>query len=553
MAAALGLLLSGCSGVPSDGPPANAAVTQTIIAAESALGASDYRGAGELYREAALATRDLAVVENAAEVAFEYGRTDDAEAILSHWQALAPDAAEPAMFLGRLHLRGGRLDASAGQFARFVEISPEPEAAVFDRLSQVLLRDGSAAAALSVATDLRDRYAGQWYAQRLLSRVAMRADERNLAMEAAELAYELAPDSFEAGLLQAQAILVGGDRAAGLDFAAEVAERASEPEEWLEYAGLLAAAEETAEATEIVERVVSERPNDADGIRALAALKLRSGDVDEAWAGFSELARLPDGQHDALYYLAGIAESQERTAQALRLYRQVGDGVHAVGAQQRISQLLLRTEGPEAALEHLQSFSLRKPELGFRLLLPRATLLTELGRTDEALAIYDDILELRPKSEPVMLTRAQTLLDADELDRAIAQYRAALTAHPDSALSLNALGYTLADRTEEFDEARVLIERALELAPDNAAIIDSMGWVLFKQGELEQARVHLERAWSMIKDPEVAAHLGETLWRLGEKEEARAILKEAYDRAPNSKPLRETLKRLLREEGQVTS
>ncbi|MEO0997702.1 MAG: tetratricopeptide repeat protein [Pseudomonadota bacterium] len=185
--------------------------------------------------------------------------------------------------------------------------------------------------------------------------------------------------------------------------------------------------------------------------------------------------------------------------------------------------------------------------------MPRATLLAELGRTDEALAIYDGILELRPNSEPVMLTRAQTLLDADELEQAIEQYRDALAAHPDSALSLNALGYTLADRTEEYDEARALIERALALAPDNAAIIDSMGWVLFKQGELEEARIHLERAWSMIKDPEVAAHLGETLWRLGEKEEARAILKEAYDRAPNSKPLRETLKRLLREEGRVTS
>ena len=353
--------------------------------------------------------------------------------------------------------------------------------------------------------------------------------------------------------MQAQAIVAGGDKPAGLEFAAEIAAGAEDSGDTLEYAGLLAASGELEESMTIVDGIRRAEPDNMNALKAAALLKIRTGDLDTAWDDLTELARQPKHQHDAMFYLANIAEGQQRNNQAIRIYTQIGDGIHTVSAQQRVAEILVRTGQSDEAIAHLEEFSARQPEYGFRLLLPRASLLRQLGRYDGAIAIYDRVLQLKPRAESVLLTRAETFLMGERLDDAVAAYRDAVKVHPGSAASLNALGYTLADRTEMHAEARRLIEKALALDPDNAAIIDSMGWVLFKQGEYDEALIHLERAWGLIKDPEVAAHLGETLWKLGQREKAKAILKEAYDRSPNSKPLRETLQRLLEAEAGIES
>ncbi len=527
-----------------------------ITAAERALTVGEFRLAADEYRKAALASDDVATVRAATEVNFEFARNTRTLALLDHWQTLAPADPLPAQLRGRVAMRTGDVAAAVSAFSRYLTLSVPPATLAddsFDELANILGSDGSAASALSVAEGLLAERDDDWRAHRLLSKVALRADELIRSQEGAERAYELAPDSFAAGLTQAEAIILGGDRSAGLEFAAEIAKGRDGAEDRLDYARLLSSNDELDEAAALVDAVLADEPTYGDAVQARAILDVREGELELAWERFSQLVASPQHRQDALFFLANIAEQQGRFAQARRIYAQIGEGPNAVVAQQRVSSLLLRSGDAAAALEHLERYSRRHPEQGFRLQLARAALHRELGQTDKALALYDTLLDVRPEAEGLKLTRAETLLADGQLDAAISDYRKSLREHPDSALSLNALGYTLADRTDRFDEAHELIARALALDPNNPAIIDSMGWVEFKLGRLEEARGYLERAWELIKDPEVAAHLGETLWQLGERDRARAILKEAYDRNPDSVPLRRTLERLLEQDARVES
>ncbi|MEL7537322.1 MAG: tetratricopeptide repeat protein [Pseudomonadota bacterium] len=547
----LAALLVGCASLPDD-----SVSTVRFMAAERALDAGEYRLAADEYRKAALASDDPETARAAADICFEFGRRETTLSVLDRWEALEPNAPDPWLLRGRLALRQTDADTASDSFGAFVELARAPymdRDRAFERLGNVLLGESNQRLALDVAERLAERHSADWRAYRMVSQVALRRDDLTRSLEAAERAFELAPDSFDAAMLQAQAIVLGGDRTAGLEFAESIADNGMSTEQQLDYARFLSTSDAVDDAVRIVDDVLESQPDNADALQARAILDLRNGELDVAWERFSQLAAKPSHRHDSLFFLGNIAERRGRTEQARRIYTQIGEGPNAIIAQQRISALLFAGGDTEGAFDQLNRYSRAHPAKGFALQLTRAQLYRELGQHDAAIEIYDAMLDVRPEAEGLKLTRAEALLASGDVKGAIKQYRATLRDHPDSALSLNALGYTLADRTERYDEAYGLIVRALELEPNNAAIIDSMGWVEFKLGRYEAALEHLERAWDLIKDPEVAAHLGETLWQLGERERAREVLKEAYDRNPDSIPLRRTLERLLEQDARVES
>jgi len=165
----------------------------------------------------------------------------------------------------------------------------------------------------------------------------------------------------------------------------------------------------------------------------------------------------------------------------------------------------------------------------------------------EALEYYDMVVAYRPDNEGVHLGRAELLLRMERVDDAIAVYRQSAKRWPDSATSLNALGYTLADRTDHYDEAEKLIRKALELNPDSAAIIDSWGWILYRQGQYDEALIYLERAYERFRDPEVASHIIEVLLALDRQDDAVTTLDNAELLFPDSELLKSVRERLLPE------
>jgi tetratricopeptide (TPR) repeat protein len=251
---------------------------------------------------------------------------------------------------------------------------------------------------------------------------------------------------------------------------------------------------------------------------------------------------------DALYYLARIADRRQDYEQALTLYSRVISGPNAVVSQRRAGGILAQEGKFDEALAHLDEFGDTHSNYAIDMIQARAQLLASEERYDEALEEYDRFIAYRPDSEGAVLGKAELLLRMDRLDDAIDKYREAVKRWPDSAMSLNALGYTLVDRTRRLDEAAKLIRKALELEPTSPAIIDSWGWVLFRQGKYEAALVELERAYAGLKDPEVAAHIIETLVKLDRVEEARAVFEDAWVLFPEHAMLEGVRERVFPEE-----
>jgi Flp pilus assembly protein TadD len=119
-----------------------------------------------------------------------------------------------------------------------------------------------------------------------------------------------------------------------------------------------------------------------------------------------------------------------------------------------------------------------------------------------------------------------------------------MTQAPDNHHAYNALGYSLAERNVRLQEAFELIDKAMKMAPGDPFIMDSMGWVQYRLGHLNEAEAQLRRAYALRSDPEIAVHLGEVLWQKGQQDDARRLWREARAKDPQNDTLRETLARL---------
>jgi tetratricopeptide (TPR) repeat protein len=171
-------------------------------------------------------------------------------------------------------------------------------------------------------------------------------------------------------------------------------------------------------------------------------------------------------------------------------------------------------------------------------------LLMTLGEHDKALELYNSALSERVDDADLLYGRSLAQEKLGRVDLAEADLRRILKASKDDARALNALGYLLTLHSSNLEEAQHLLERAIALEPDDAAVIDSVGWLHFKRGNLDEAKSMLRRAYGKAPDPEIAAHLGEVLWTMGERDEARTILESALREAPDHEVLKETLDRL---------
>ena len=311
----------------------------------------------------------------------------------------------------------------------------------------------------------------------------------------------------------------------------------------LEFARLLTNIDIDA-AREQFEVLSLQSPDDADLLLSLALINREIGDNVVAVTYLEQILATGKRTDEAHYYLGRIAEEDKQLQQALANYMQIGDSRQYLAANQRIGQILVS----EGQLEDSHSWFLqqrqRVPSRSEQLFGIEAEVLSSEGALQASLEVLNAGIDAYPDS--ASLRYARSMLGQQQSDIAMmeADLRAILARDPNNATALNALGYTLADQTDRLNEAHSLISRALELDPAEPAILDSMGWVLFRKGEIDQSIDYLTRAYAALPDPEVAAHLGEVLWMNGDTEKARQIWQGALLKAPNHSVLRETLLRL---------
>lgn len=512
--------------------------------AELALQAGQYRSAAEDYVAAAALSTEPQVAQTATRVAYTYGFNELGLDAAERWQDLEPDSEEAVLYLAQLNLRLGSLRRSAGYFEDLLENGEgEPDQRLLSLIP--ILSEEDPVQADRLMRRLARPYKNSAYALYASAVMALQAGDGEAAQERAERAIELRPEWIRPKLLYARALMLSGEDEAAIDFAARIVGDSPQPdpEARLELAIMYLSVGRDDDALSQVNQVLLEQPSRTDALRMLAIINFRLGNLDAASDDFQDL--LASGRYtmDALYYLARIADSREDYTRAIGLYSQITRGQNVVPAQRRASALIAQEGEAETAIEHLRNFAEKYPSYAIEMVAAEAQLMVSLDRYDDALAVYDRIAEYRPDSEGVMLGRAELLVRMDRVDAAIEQYRKAVDMYPDSANALNALGYTLADKTSEYREASRLIRKALKLEPNSPAIIDSWGWVLYRLGRHEEALEQLRRAYRDYPDGEVAAHIVEVLWVLERNDEARDMLERAELESPDHPLLKDIRER----------
>jgi len=284
-----------------------------------------------------------------------------------------------------------------------------------------------------------------------------------------------------------------------------------------------------------------------DVLYSIATYRHLSGqeaEAREAWERLAAWAPVDDLDQHA-FMVAWLAEILELRVEAAEWYSRVRGGPNVDRALLRRALLLAGDDRLDQARQMLLlARDTEQRDLREQAWLIEAELLREAGRADEAVDLLGQALRESPGSIPLLYSRAINAIEMDDLALGEQDLRRIIQIDADNAMALNALGYTLTDRTTRHAEAYRLIRRALELSPDEPAILDSMGWVYFRLDRPETALGYLERAMAGEDNPEIAAHLGEVLWHLDQPERAREVLHTAWERHPDDRHLRETMDRL---------
>lgn len=517
-----------------------------LLVAEVAGFRSDYELALEKYVAAAETTQDPGVAARATRLGLYLKQDESALRTAEIWAEKDPDDIDAHRHSADLLLRAGRLEDAMVHMESIKRLGGLAKFDVFAYRS-ANLSEQQRLSLLEAITEMLDRYPGD--EQLMFSRAVLL--EQTGALEASlELtnALLLVSENPNVVILK-MSLLTALDRTAdALAFLQSQLEQTPDNRRLrLIYARLLFEGGDLDAAKQQYTVVLQQTPNDGDVLFALALIALEQNDDAAAKRHFERMVRWNQRVGEAHYYLGGIAERESDPAKALQAYLQAGGGYEYLPAQARIVSILADDARWEEARDHLARQRIARPDRVQQLIMIEAQLLAERGMPDEALDFLEQSLAQDPENIDLLYFRAMTGQRFDRLDILEADLRRVIAIDPDNADALNALGYTLADQTERYEEAFELIQQALDLKPDEPAFIDSMGWVQYRLGNYTEAITYLRRALSLFDNDEVAAHLGEVLWVVGEQEEARQIWDAALQKTPASEILKDVMQRFLGE------
>ena len=497
------------------------------------------------YLAAAKESQDPKIAERAARVA-AYGQVlpKALEASLL-WVKLAPEAPEARQMAASLLLAFGRAPEAVHHYGRFIALSADKPDHGFMLIAAQLARDKNAIAALSVMDRLIEKRGDDPYAWLAYGQLTLRQAKLDVALESVDKALALKGSWASAVVLRARVLSLQGDKEGAIAYLEQEldGELESNVAVGVSHARLLAETKQLERARDEFERLAKQAPRNADVNYAAGVLALQLKDLDKAEQRLKQVLSLGQRRLEANYYLGRIYEEKGEPKVALGHYFTVRHGEYYLGAQSRAASLLADQGELNRAREHLHSLRLTNQEERVRIYLVEAELLRKAERFSEAFDFLTGKLEEIPDDTTLRYTRALIAERLDKLELAENDLRAIIERVPSNAQALNALGYTLADRTDRYQEAMEYIQRALKVEPEDAAIIDSMGWVQYRMGNHAKAVELLRRAIELIKDPEIAAHLGEVLWDMGDRQGALEVWEESLQQHPKHKVLLDVMRR----------
>ncbi len=536
---------------PQDPPPELPAqeLTETILyeflIAEIAAQRGDIGLAAQAYVDLAKRTRDPRIARRATEMAMFARMSNAAVEAARIWHDADPRSTRALQALVALLIAVNRFDEAEPHVKQMLSAPGADVGEMFSQVGRTLAGASNKAGALQLARALAASYADNAHAHFAVAQVALSGGNDAVALEEIRRARELRADWEAAVLLEAQILQRRSNIEALQAMRGFLKANPASREVRLAYARALVADKRLPEARSEFQGLLASFPDNTDVIYAVALLSMQMNDHAVAETNLKRLLQLDYRDKDVVrLYLGQIAEDQKRFPDALTWYNSVEPGEQYLLSRTRYAQVLAKQGQLEQARAWLKASEVTDPQQSIQLLLSEAQLLRDANQPQVAFDLLSKELDRLPNNPDLLYDHAMLAERIERLDVLESSLRKLIGLRPEHAHAYNALGYSLADRNLRLPEARELIEKALKLAPEDAFIIDSMGWVLFRQGQFAEAIQYLRRAFAARPDAEIAAHLAEALWVSGERAEAERIVKDSLDKFPGNDLLLNTLKRI---------
>ncbi len=560
-------LQAGCAQVPPAEQPASAgaapqAPTETApelprqeltrqllyehLLAEMAVHRQEYGLAAQLYVDLARKTRDPRIARRATTVAVHARQAALAVEAATLWLQAEPSSAAARQTLASILISSGALPDVRPHLEVLLAANPEQTPQVFLQMNNLLAHHADKAAVAKLVDDLASSHPKVPEGRLAAAQAYWNAGQYDESLRSVRQALELRPGWELAALFQVQ-VLQRRSNAEAIAFCRSyLSSNPGSKDMRLNLARLLVAEHDNSAARQEIETLVKGHSDNPDVVLTLGLLAVQMSE----WSLADTLLRRAlelnaSGSDTVRFYLGQVNEERKNVDEALRWYKQVSAGEQYIPAQGRIAGIMAKQGKLADARALLQTIQPESIQQRVQLTHAEAAILREASAYKEAFDLLAQAVEKLPNEPDLLYDYAMAAEKVDRLDLLETNLRKLIELRPDHAHAYNALGYTLADRTDRLKEAYELIDRALTLSPEDPFIQDSMGWVLYRLGRGQEARQYLEKAFKRRPDPEIAAHLGEVLWSQGERAEAQRVWRTTLEQNPGNETLQTVIKKFV--------
>jgi len=519
-----------------------------LLLGEIAQQRGDYALAAKTYLELARRTGDARIARRAVEVANQGKMPELALEAAKTWQEIEPQSPAALQVVAALLVSVRRVDEAEPYLEKLLSAEGVDPERGFLQLNRLLAGNPDKAANLRVVRKLAARYPELAPAHLAIAQAAAAAADDKAAIAAARRAAELRPEWEAPAVMEAQVLQKRSTADAAKRLGQFVEKNPSSREGRLNYARALILDKRVPEARKQFETLLAANPGNTDLIYTIGLLAFQLKDYPVAEDNMKRLVGNPNYRDPdkARFLLGQIAEEQKQWPRAIEWYEQIQEGEHAMPARLRTANAIAKQGKVDAAREYLHKVSADNPDQQVQVTVAEAQVLRDANRHKEAFDLLGQALKEEPDQPELLYDFALTAEKLEKYDLLEQNLRKLIEVRPDYAHAYNALGYSFAERNTRLREARELIEQALKLAPEDYFIVDSLGWVQYREGDLKGAAQTLRRAYDGRPDAEIGAHLGEVLWVMGDRGEASRIWQESLKSAPDNETLQKTIKRLRR-------
>ena len=505
-----------------------------LMTAEIAGQRGQYDVALEGYLEAAKRVHDPRLTERAAMIAMYIKDGSKTNEAVSLWLEQDPDNLAARKIAALSALKAEDRQQAVEQLGALLKSDPAGFEKTLFELAGALQKEGNVPFIYDVMEALSVKHPGQASVYFIQSLLAADMKNNDLAERKIGQALRLQPGWDKALILQAQMAVLSEDfkRAEALLRNATLKYPDNKKIKKM-LAQVLIKSAKYEEAGEVYETLIAIDAKDFESQFSLGLVHLQLDRDGKAEDIFKRLLEQAEWRNQSSFYLGKIEEKHDNTENALAWFDKVTEGPFEFEAAVTAISSLVKDKQFDRAEQRLKVLPGKFPKQKPRIVLIQAELYSQQKQYEKAYNYLTEELKIYPDQGELLYSRALMADRMGKPDVMEVDLKKILAKFPDNVEALNALGYSLADKTKRYTEAEAYLLHALRLKPDEAVILDSYGWLKYKMGNLHAAQEYLQRAYDKQPENEIAAHLAEVLWVLGKKDEAKKLFEKAINDTPD--------------------